>query len=412
MAKIRIYNDIVDEEEKVFMQWCDMDGVCFKDIKDIIERIPADDNTIDISLHCRGGQCIEGWAIYDALRASGKEITATVDGECSSMATIILLAAPRERRFAQPNASMCIHNPYVPYVDLWSAETLTADELDKLAAKVRAQATALREEQQKILDLYVERTCADKGTLQALMAEDKYIGMDRAKELGFIGDILAPNTDIKVKSKTRKSMNKDKVEVEASVFVRMLQKLGLKKVEDFKVVDMVITAADGQELTIERDEGDPEVGDAASPDGTFTMDDGSTIVVVDGLITEINKADDTDRDDGTDKDKDKDNGEDGGDGGGDGAADCQNGAGVRDVLAKMTALEAEMKALRQQQADNKAVADKVRALGGAQWLDAAAKARSAFTPANTRFQERGAKQETQALGNDFLAAKRAARKHK
>ena len=50
---------------------------------------------------------------------------------------------------------------------------------------------------------------------------------------------------------------------------------------------MVVTAADGSELTIERESGDPQVGDSASPDGSFVMEDGTTIVVSDGVITEI-----------------------------------------------------------------------------------------------------------------------------
>ena len=33
MAKLRIYNEIVNEEDKVFLQdWCGTDGVCYKDI--------------------------------------------------------------------------------------------------------------------------------------------------------------------------------------------------------------------------------------------------------------------------------------------------------------------------------------------------------------------------------------------
>ena len=99
MAKLCIYNEIVDEETKVMYQdWYGTDGVCFKDIHEFIDSMKDDDTDVDIRLHCPGGDCIEGWAIYDALRTSGKNITATIDGECSSMATIVLLAAPKERR--------------------------------------------------------------------------------------------------------------------------------------------------------------------------------------------------------------------------------------------------------------------------------------------------------------------------
>ena len=50
---------------------------------------------------------------------------------------------------------------------------------------------------------------------------------------------------------------------------------------------MDLSTTDGTTLTIEREEGDPQVGDKASPDGMHNMPDGKTIVVKDGVITEI-----------------------------------------------------------------------------------------------------------------------------
>ena len=80
--------------------WEGIDGICFKDIDGFLASMKPDDDEVDIRIHCRGGDCVEGWAIYDKLRQSGKTISCTVEGECSSMATIILLAAPAERRHA------------------------------------------------------------------------------------------------------------------------------------------------------------------------------------------------------------------------------------------------------------------------------------------------------------------------
>ena len=99
MATLKIYSDIEREQEKAVARfWGDVEGVSFSDIDAFCQSIPEDDNEIDIRLHCDGGSVTEGWAIYDRLRATGKEITATVEGNCASMATIILMAAPKERR--------------------------------------------------------------------------------------------------------------------------------------------------------------------------------------------------------------------------------------------------------------------------------------------------------------------------
>ena len=295
MAKLRIYNEIVDEETKVmYQEWCGTDGVCYKDIASFIEAMKEDDNEIDIRLHCPGGDCIEGWAIYDALRTSGKKITATIEGECSSMATIILLAAPKESRFGNKNAKMCIHNPAVAYLDLWPGDRLTADELEQLKGKLTAQQLSLIEEQNKILNLYVERTGSDRETLQALMNEDKYVDMDKAIELGFISSTVEPNTATKHKSNT-----KMKVQIENRTLAKLLSLTGFAKIEDVEatILDQKITAADGTEFTVEREDGDPQEGDKAYPNGTYTLEDGTVIVVEDEVIKSITPAGQEDGDD-------------------------------------------------------------------------------------------------------------------
>lgn len=289
MAKLRIYNEIVDEETKVmYQEWCGTDGVCYKDIASFLEAMQEDDNEVDIRLHCPGGDCMEGWAIYDALRTSGKNITATIEGECSSMATIILLAAPKEKRFGNKNAKMCIHNPAVAYLDLWPGDRLTADELEQLKSKLTAQQLSLIEEQNKILDLYVERTGANREDLQALMNEDKYVDMDKAIELGFISATVEPNTASK-----HKGNNKMKVQIENRTLAKLLSMTGFAKIEDVEaaILDQKITAADGTEFTVEREDGDPQVGDKAYPNGSYTLDDGTVIVVENEVIASITPAD-------------------------------------------------------------------------------------------------------------------------
>lgn len=269
--------------------WGIDNGVTFQSIDDFLSSISEDDKTIDIHIHCRGGNVIEGWAIYDALRHSGKEISATIDGECSSMATIVLLSAPKERRKAYTNAHFCIHNPSATMYNLDWSESLTADNIEKGAARLSKQAEQLRSEQDRILDLYVERTGTDRETLQAVMDKDVIYGMDKAIELGFISEVLPPITAKRQTPETQNNMHNDKeeVQVKRGILDRILAKAGFKALEDVKIVDMVVTAADGSELTIERESGDPQVGDSASPDGSFVMEDGTTIVVSDGVITEI-----------------------------------------------------------------------------------------------------------------------------
>lgn len=291
MAVLKIYNEIQTEDEKrVNVLLGGISGICFKDIDAFCESLSDEDDLIDVRLHCSGGSCIEGWSIYDRLRATGKDITCTVEGNAASMATVILMAAPKERRRAYANAKLCVHNPWVSFDGMDG--TMTADDLQKASEELRA-------EQDRILGLYVERCGCDKDEMQALMNEDKYIDVRKAKELGLISEIITPasakkqGTVFNNKNKEEMKEEKDgKLEVKASLFERLLNKLGLSTEELSKGMDL--STVDGRLLTIQREVGDPMVGDEAYPDGSFKMPDGKTIVVANGVITEIKTNDDTD----------------------------------------------------------------------------------------------------------------------
>ncbi len=293
MAVLKIYNDIADEESKNMKLWfTGVDSTCFKDIDEFLASVSEEDKTIDLRLNCRGGSVSEGWAIYDKLRDSGKEIAVTVEGICASMATVLLLSAPKGKRTAMPNAELLIHDPYIPEYTL--ADAYRAEDL-------RAIADSLEADTNKLLDLYVERTGADRAELQAIMDEDKRMSVSEAKRLGFIDEIKVPSTAKESNNSNFKNM-KEKVTVGKGWLDRILAKAGYAKMEDVpEVVNMELSTADGATLTIEREEGDPQVGDAASPDGEHVMPDGSTIVVAGGVITEIRPAEEEEE---GDEDKD------------------------------------------------------------------------------------------------------------
>ena len=282
MAQLKIYTDIQSESDKTFARLVgDVEGVSFADIDAFCNSIPADDNQIEIRLHCDGGSVTEGWAMYDRLRATGKEITCIVEGNAASMATVILMAAPKERRKAYENAHILMHNPWACVMT-----AADADDMQKMANDLKA-------EQERLVNLYVERCGVDRDTIQSLMDEDKFITAAEAKELGIIGEIIPP-ISAKVRTTTNPN-NMNEVNVKASLLDRMLAKLGFKTLDEAASLDikaLELSTADGQTLTIEREEGQPQVGDAASPDGEWLMPDGTTIVVENGVITDIKQKED------------------------------------------------------------------------------------------------------------------------
>jgi ATP-dependent Clp protease protease subunit len=314
-----------------------------------------------VHIHCNGGDVLEGWAIYDRLRATGKEITTIVDGTAASMATVIMMAAPKERRKAYANAQILVHNPWLDPAWVGSNGMATADDLEKAAAQ-------LKEQQDRILDLYVERCGCDREEMAALMAEDKFISVDRAMELGMVGEIIAP---ISAKRVNNMSIKDKIINAINSVF-------GTE--EPAPVMAMELATASGDTLRIEREEGTPAVGDVAEPDGEWLMPDNTTIVVENGVITEIRQAEeqvdeagDGQEGDGTAEDEERH----------DDNLEQENGR-LKERIAELEAQVAELTELLEQARSNARTNEDLKVLNmvkmGGGYEKVAASIKSNYTP--------------------------------
>ena len=360
---LKIYDAIMKDEERENVEFWGGSGVSFKSIDEFVASIPEDDEVIDIRLNCDGGDCLTGWAIIDKLRATGKTITATIEGHAASMASLILLAA--SERKGHKHAQLLIHKPYFPAYTL--ADAYRSEDLQKLAAQ-------LEDETARALDFMVERTGANREELEALMNEDKFVNMERAKELGFIHEIIEP-ASASAKGWKRpiahtSSDNMDNKKTLASAFKAIAEALGLSAevVTEPAPVGYVLTAQDGTEITIDKEEGeDPAVGDAASPDGEFLMPDGTTIVIAEGVITEIRDAEVDPDEDTTEETTEEETPE-----------EDETVATLNAEIASLQARIAELEGSQMSAEQNDIVA-KVEKAGGVAWLDKTLK--SGYTPA-------------------------------
>lgn len=205
------------------------------------------------------------------------------------MATVILLAAPLERRTAYAHSELLIHSPYYG----------SAPNGILTVAKMEAMINELNSDKEKMLALYTERTGKTREVLEAQMATDSWFSPEKAIELGFISSIV-PAISAKVElniNQNPKGMTKGKeTAVPQSLLDRLLKKCGYAKIEDVPTVGLVITTSTGDELNVEREEGEIQVGDPASPDGEHVLEDGRTVVVQDGVITEIKEPGSEDED--------------------------------------------------------------------------------------------------------------------
>ncbi len=108
--------DIIDSkilgERKVFL-WGPIDD---KTAKHVIERLLylellSPNKEIQLIINSPGGYVTSGFAIYDAMKSITSPVSTICTGLAASMASILLSAGTKGRRFALPNARVMIHQP-------------------------------------------------------------------------------------------------------------------------------------------------------------------------------------------------------------------------------------------------------------------------------------------------------------
>lgn len=271
MIRVKVYQPIANQMN-AWWYWTDDDNGVFSlsFVRKLFESNPQE-NDFRFDLHCPGGEVEEGFAIYDYLRTSGKNIYMNIDGACHSMAVTLLLAAPKENRSANPNSIALIHQ-----VNGFASGSTSA---------VESQAKDMRMLQNKMLDIYAERTGTQRDALEALMLEEREHDAKELLQLGFISKINSYNTNYSP-NKNFNMKNVKELKKSTTNFLNSIQKLLGKGSFNYEFVD-----ENGEVLFTTEEESDTlEVGMAASPDGTFTIADGRTVTIADGVITEIQEA--------------------------------------------------------------------------------------------------------------------------
>lgn len=183
MLEIKLH-EVIDKESNAWIyEWFGMDHpFTLETLQNLLNENP-DEKDIKLQIHCDGGLVSEGLALYDCLRTSGRNIYCNVEGDCHSMAIVLLLAAPKSQRTANPNASFLIHE-----VQGGVSGSTTA---------VEKYAEEMRELQERIIDIYADRTGYNRDDLAAAMAEEKVRDSRYMLEHGFIGAINEYNTNQK-----------------------------------------------------------------------------------------------------------------------------------------------------------------------------------------------------------------------
>jgi len=240
---------------------------------DVIKQVKAQKNATEflVKIDSVGGYVAAGYSIYDYLKNLNCPIT-TYTTKAFSIASVIFMAG--EKRIipeGTPNALM-IHLP-------WATVQGTSNTLAVYAAN-------LKEAENKLITFYSERLQIDENSIQSLLNKETYLDSNQALEMGMATEIQPVMKAVAMINNIKQEENlMDKVLKKAN---QILNKLNGVKAE------LVLQDATGVELVFP----DLEPTDVATADEKVTIDgkpadgkhlmpDGSTLMLANGVLTEI-----------------------------------------------------------------------------------------------------------------------------
>lgn len=142
---------------------------------------------IQMYINCPGGVIYAGLAIYDTMQQISAPVVTVAVGLTASFGTIILTAGEKGQRFALPNATVHMHQP-------WSSGG------GGQASDVEIQAREIIRQRELLNKILVERTGQSIETIERDTDRDVYLTAQQAVEYGLIDGILTPNNkDLKKK---------------------------------------------------------------------------------------------------------------------------------------------------------------------------------------------------------------------
>lgn len=150
--------------------------------------LQREDPERDISLyiHSPGGVISSGLAIYDTMQLIQPDVSTIAVGQTASMATVLLCAGAKGKRFALPSATIHMHQA------LGGARGQAAD--------IEIAAKEILRNNEIIRNIIAQHTGQPVERVSQDFDRDFYLDAEGAKEYGFVDELLARPEDARTTS--------------------------------------------------------------------------------------------------------------------------------------------------------------------------------------------------------------------
>lgn len=149
-----------------------------KFVSDLLTLDMESNDPIRLYVNSPGGEVSSGFAIYDTIRYIKSEVTIINAGLCASIATIINISVPKERRISLPNTKFLIHQP------------LISGQIYGQASDIEIHANDIIKTRTKINTLLSKECGQPYERVEEDCARDYWMTATEALEYGLIGKVI------------------------------------------------------------------------------------------------------------------------------------------------------------------------------------------------------------------------------
>ena len=185
MLTYRLNGPVLTDYE---LELCDLDSSIVKnyitanDVHNILSHANGEDVTFNVN--SAGGSVFEASEIYTMLSTYKGKVVVNITGLAASAASYMILGADEIN--ISKSAQIMIHKP---------TSAVDGDSVD-----MKRRINLLDATEESIANLYHEKTGIPKDEIVKMMFDETWLTADKAKELGFVDNIINDNSIVDVKN--------------------------------------------------------------------------------------------------------------------------------------------------------------------------------------------------------------------
>jgi len=149
--------------------------------------LQSEDSKKDVSVYVNspGGSVTAGLAIYDTMQFLKCDVSTFCVGQCASMASLLLTAGAKGKRFALPNSRIMIHQPM--------------GGVEGQAEDIDIQTKEILRLRDRLNEILAHHTGQDVKTIAKDCDRDNFMSAEQAKKYGLVDAVIAHAGDQEIK---------------------------------------------------------------------------------------------------------------------------------------------------------------------------------------------------------------------